>query len=101
MVEHDTHIATADGVMNTFVVHPDAGSAGSRFPVVLFLMDAPGKREELHQMAARSSAPHPVEGDAGVEHGCVFAQRAGYDLPAAERHWEHLFNLFRRTLQSP
>ena len=36
--------------MNTFVVHPDEGGP---FPVVLFYMDAPGKREELHDMARR------------------------------------------------
>ena len=34
---------TADGAMNTFVVHPDEGGP---HPVVLFYMDAPGKREE-------------------------------------------------------
>lgn len=36
--------------MNTFVVHPDEGGP---FPVVFFYMDAPGKREELHDMARR------------------------------------------------
>ena len=39
--------------MNTFVVHPDEGGP---FPVVLFYMDAPGKREELHDMARRIAA---------------------------------------------
>jgi carboxymethylenebutenolidase len=50
MIERDLDIATADGAMNSFVVHPDEGGP---FPVVLFLMDAPGKREELHDMARR------------------------------------------------
>jgi carboxymethylenebutenolidase len=50
MIEHHNDIATADGAMNTFVVHPDEGGP---FPVVLFYMDAPGKREELHDMARR------------------------------------------------
>ena len=50
MIEHDLDIATADGAMNTFVVHPEEGGP---FPVVLFYMDAPGKREELHDMARR------------------------------------------------
>jgi carboxymethylenebutenolidase len=36
--------------MNSFVVYPDEGGP---FPVVLFYMDAPGKREELHDMARR------------------------------------------------
>jgi carboxymethylenebutenolidase len=36
--------------MNTFITHPDEGGP---HPVVLFYMDAPGKREELHDMARR------------------------------------------------
>src|ERR1700760_2495494 len=50
MIEHEIDIPTADGAMNTFVVHPEEGGP---FPVVLFYMDAPGKREELHDMARR------------------------------------------------
>ena len=50
MIERDVDIATADGAMNSFVVHPEEGGP---FPVVLFFMDAPGKREELHDMARR------------------------------------------------
>lgn len=53
MVEIHTDILTAAGAMPTFVVHPDA--AGPH-PVVLFYMDAPGKREELHDMARRIAA---------------------------------------------
>jgi carboxymethylenebutenolidase len=50
MIEQHLDIPTADGAMNSFVVHPDEGGP---FPVVLFYMDAPGKREELHDMARR------------------------------------------------
>jgi carboxymethylenebutenolidase len=50
VIEQDLDIATADGAMNSFVVHPEEGGP---FPVVFFLMDAPGKREELHDMARR------------------------------------------------
>ena len=50
MIEHHIDIPTADGPMNTFVVYPDEGGP---HPVVLFYMDAPGKREELHDMARR------------------------------------------------
>jgi carboxymethylenebutenolidase len=50
MIEHHLDIPTADGAMNSFVVHPEEGGP---FPVVLFYMDAPGKREELHDMARR------------------------------------------------
>ena len=36
--------------MNTFITYPEEGGP---YPVILFLMDAPGKREELHDMARR------------------------------------------------
>ena len=50
MIEHNLNIQTQDGLMNTFVTHPEENGP---FPVVLFYMDAPGKREELHDMARR------------------------------------------------
>ncbi|NJN51074.1 MAG: dienelactone hydrolase family protein [Gammaproteobacteria bacterium] len=50
MIERNVDIQTADGLMNSFIVYPEEGGP---FPVVLFLMDAPGKREELHDMARR------------------------------------------------
>lgn len=50
MIEHDIDIRTPDGSMNSFIAHPEEGGP---FPVVLFYMDAPGKREELHDMARR------------------------------------------------
>jgi len=50
MIEHHIDIQTRDGAMPTFVVYPDEGGP---HPVVLFYMDAPGKREELHDMARR------------------------------------------------
>ena len=50
MREDHIDIPTADGAMNAFVVHPEEGGP---HPVVLFYMDAPGKREELHDMARR------------------------------------------------
>jgi len=53
MIEQHLDIPTADGAMNSFVVHPDEGGP---HPVVLFYMDAPGKREELHDMARRLAA---------------------------------------------
>ncbi len=53
MIEQHIDIPTADGAMNSFVVHPEEGGP---FPVVLFYMDAPGKREELHDMARRLAA---------------------------------------------
>ncbi len=50
MIERDIDIQTKDGAMSTFITHPEEDSP---HPVVLFLMDAPGKREELHDMARR------------------------------------------------
>ena len=50
MLEDEVIITTTAGPMNTFVVRPDEEGP---FPVVLFYMDAPGKREELHDMARR------------------------------------------------
>ena len=50
MLAEDIEIDTADGRMGTFVVRP--GGDGPH-PVVVFLMDAPGKRPLLHQMAVR------------------------------------------------
>jgi carboxymethylenebutenolidase len=53
MQEYHLDLPTAAGAMNTFVVHPEEGGP---HPVVLFYMDAPGKREELHDMARRLAA---------------------------------------------
>lgn len=53
MIEHHLDIPTTDGIMNAFVVHPEEGGP---HPVILFYMDAPGKREELHDMARRLAA---------------------------------------------
>jgi carboxymethylenebutenolidase len=50
MIERELDIQTNDGLMNTFITYPEEGGP---FPVVLFLMDAPGKRDELHDMARR------------------------------------------------
>jgi len=50
MIEADVVVETSEGEMGTFVVHPGDGSPA---PVVLFLMDAPGKRPLLHDMARR------------------------------------------------
>jgi len=74
MIEHHLDIATADGAMNTFITHPEEGGP---HPVVFFYMDAPGKREELHDMARRLGT-------------------AGYYvvLPNLYYRWTREFNLF-------
>ncbi len=50
MIEQTTDIATRDGAMETFICHPERGGP---YPAVLLLMDAPGVREELRDMARR------------------------------------------------
>lgn len=50
MVEKELDIPTADGAMNTFIVHPEEGGP---HPVVLFYMDAQGWRDELRDMCRR------------------------------------------------
>src|SRR6185312_3948818 len=50
MIEETLDIATGDGAMETFICHPERGGP---FPPVMLLMDAPGIREELRDMARR------------------------------------------------
>ena len=53
MIEEHLLINTGEGEMATFLVRPESDGV---LPVILFLMDAPGKREELHDMARRIAA---------------------------------------------
>jgi len=53
MIEQTVDIPTKDGAVETFICHPERG--GSHPPVFL-LMDAPGVREELRDMARRLAA---------------------------------------------
>ena len=50
MIEQTLDVPTADGAMETFICRPERGGP---YPPVLFLMDAPGIREELRDMARR------------------------------------------------
>lgn len=50
MIEQTLDIATQDGAMETYICHPERGGP---HPAVLFLMDAPGIRDELRDMAMR------------------------------------------------
>ena len=50
MIEQSLDIATKDGAMETFICHPERGGP---YPAVFLLMDAPGIREELRDMARR------------------------------------------------
>ena len=53
MIEKNTKIETEEGQMETFITFPEEGGP---FPTIFFFMDAPGKREELHDMARRIAA---------------------------------------------
>lgn len=50
MIEIVEDIPTRDGAMETFIVRPERGGP---YPAALMLMDAPGIREELYDMARR------------------------------------------------
>ena len=50
MIEKHIDIPTADGRMDSFVVHPEEGGL---FPAVVVLMDIWGLREELFDIARR------------------------------------------------
>jgi carboxymethylenebutenolidase len=50
MIERQIEIQTEGGQMNTFICHPERLGP---HPAVIFLMDAPGIREELRDMARR------------------------------------------------
>src|SRR5215471_19622506 len=50
MIEQTLDVVTKAGAMETFITRPERGGP---FPPVLFLMDAPGIREELRDMARR------------------------------------------------
>lgn len=50
MIEEIVDVPTADGAMEAFIIRPERDGP---FPPVLMLMDAPGIREELYDMARR------------------------------------------------
>ena len=50
MIEHEIDLPTRAGAMPTFIAHPERGGP---HPAVLLLMDAPGVRDELRDMARR------------------------------------------------
>ena len=52
--------------------------------------------EELHGLFKAAGTAGELEIHPGVHHGFAFPGRWCYDKPAAERHWERLFALYRR-----
>jgi len=58
----------------------------------------PDMVKELKALFDKSGNGGELEIQMGVHHGFAFPERWCYDKPAAERHWERLFALFRRNL---
>lgn len=55
--------------------------------------------EGLPAVLAAAGGRHRLEIYPRTQHGFAFPQRAAYDKPAAERHWERMFALFDRRLR--
>jgi carboxymethylenebutenolidase len=54
--------------------------------------------EELKTLFERVGTKGEIELYPTVHHGFAFPERWCYDVPAAERHWERLIALYRKTL---
>jgi carboxymethylenebutenolidase len=88
MIEHHVDLPTPDGSMNSFIVHPEEGGP---FPVVLFYMDAPGKREELHDMARRIA----TVGYYVVLPNLYYRTTREFTMVRDEAGYKHMFELLR------
>ena len=59
---------------------------------------SPAEIKLVEDKLARDGKPHRIEWYGGCEHGFAFPKRPIYNQAAAERHWERLFALWKRTL---
>jgi len=59
----------------------------------------PAQIDTVRSALDKTDVKFEIEVYPGAGHGFVFPDRANYIKPAAERHWETLFELFGRTLQ--
>ncbi len=92
MIDRELDIQTGDGLMNSFITYPEEGGP---FPVVLFYMDAPGKREELHDMARRlGTAGYYV-----VLPNLYYRTERNFQIDATDATRKHMFELMA-TLNS-
>lgn len=95
MHEFEAKIETPDGVLDTFICHPEEGGP---HPAVIIYMDAPAIREELRDMARRIAtvgyyvALPNLYYRHGTEHtyGFEFSQMRG---PDGEKHGKRMFEL--------
>ena len=95
MIDRELDIQTADGVMNTFVTHPEEGGP---HPVVFFYMDAPGKRAELHDMARRLGSAGYFVVLPNLYYRRVRDFRVGTGDDARRIMFEHMNSLNRKTV---
>jgi carboxymethylenebutenolidase len=101
-------IGAAASIYGTFLVtdkadspHLVAPKAGGELYVACAETDRWAPLETVEALATAlktQGVKAEVEIYPGVQHGFAFPQRAVYDKPAAERHWERLVALFRRNL---
>lgn len=82
--------------------HRTAGRIRGEIYFACAEIDRYAPKEQIDALAehlAATDVTHRIEWYPGVEHGFAFPEREGiYDQPAAERHWERLFDLFGRNL---
>jgi carboxymethylenebutenolidase len=95
MIERDVDIQTSDGLMNTYVTYPEEGGP---FPVVLFYMDAPGKREELHAMARRLGTAGYYVILPNMYYRAVRRFEADRNDPSSRARMAELMNMLSRDL---
>lgn len=105
---HPERIACAASIYGVQLVtdapdspHLAAQKAGAELYFACAEHDAYAPLEMVQALDAslkQSGVNAEVELYPGVHHGFAFPQRAVYDKPAAERHWERLFALFGRNL---
>lgn len=88
MIEREIDLETASGAMNTFVTHPEEGGP---HPAVLFYMDAPGKREELHDMARRIA----TAGYFVVLPNLYYRQAREFQMERTEDGMKRMFEMMR------
>jgi carboxymethylenebutenolidase len=79
--------------------HLAAKGAPAEFYIACAETDHWAPMSMVEQMQTElAGANGEVELYMGVEHGFAFPKRHCFDKPAAERHWERLYSLFRRNL---
>jgi carboxymethylenebutenolidase len=91
MHEYEVEIATDDGVMDTFVCHPDEGGP---HPAIIMYMDAPGIREELRDMARRIATVGYCVILPNLYYRTGVEGKYGFDLSAIRSDSKQLQNMF-------